>query len=308
MAGMQIDPAHLDLRAIYRLMTSVVVPRPIAWVSTLSPDGITNAAPFSYFQALGGKPPTILIAVGNRRDGEPKDTRRNIEATGEFVVNIVDEKAGPAMVQTSIDYPYGTSEFDEAGLSAVPSERVAPPRIGECEVSLECKLDRVLEIAGSGVCIGEVVLFHVADHLLDADGQVDPVLLGPIGRMGANSYMPLCELNSIDQTGDVRMLHSINLELFRDLRRSSIEMVGMLSVEQLAAGSGRIFLRMAGSREHSHDWDESWTAERIAAEMVAAGDPQSCAVEMSICRESWYQGQAALLHGDEFPESNLWRM
>ncbi|MHC4449728.1 MAG: flavin reductase family protein [Planctomycetota bacterium] len=127
---MQIDPTNLEPRDIYRLMISVIVPRPIAWVSTQSPDGVLNAAPFSYFQALGGNPPMVMIAVGNRRTGESKDTRRNIEATGEFVVNLVGEQNGPAMVRSSVDHPYGVSEFEQAGLTAVASEIVAPPRIG----------------------------------------------------------------------------------------------------------------------------------------------------------------------------------
>jgi len=307
MADMQIDPAGLDPRDVYRLMTSVVVPRPIAWVSTVSPDGAPNAAPFSYFQALGGKPPTVMIAVGNRRTGEPKDTRRNIEATGEFVVNMVGEESGPAMVKTSVDHPYGVSEFEQAGLTAVPSARVAPPRIGECAVSFECKLDRVLEIAGSGVCIGEVVLFHVADSVLNDDGLVDAARLKPLGRLGGSQYSTLREMLAIDQSGTVRTIHSAKLDMWRELRERSVAMVGMLSTEQLAAGSGRIFLHLAlGDRPG--EWDASWTPERLAAELASDRDVSLGEVDRMIHREAWHQGQAALLHGADFPESELWRI
>ena len=197
MAAMLIDPTKLDPAEAYRLMISVIVPRPIAWVSTQSADGVLNAAPFSYFQALGSKPPMLMVAIGNRRTGEPKDTRLNIEATGEFVVNIVGEENGQAMVDTSIGHPYGVSEFDEVGLTAVPSQIVAPPRIGESRVSMECKLDRVLEIAGSGVCIGEIVMFHIADEVADADGRVDAEKLKPLGRMGGQQYMPFMGTRAI---------------------------------------------------------------------------------------------------------------
>ena len=285
MAGMQVDPADKDPRELYRLMISVIVPRPIAWVSTVSPDGVPNAAPFSYFQALGSKPPTVMIAVGNRRTGDPKDTRRNIEATGEFVVNVVDEAAGGAMVRSSIDHPYGVSEFEEAGLEALPSERVAPPRIGGCAVSLECRLDRVLEIAGSGICIGAIVLFHVDDRVVGEDGLVDPVRLNPLGRMGGQGYATLRETVAIDQTGSVRTTHSAKLDLWRELRDRSIAMAGKLSTEQLAKGSGRILRHLAActayrvlewedrtDEEQPLAWDASWTPERIAAELAADRD------------------------------------
>jgi|GEM_PF-55330 len=303
MAGMQIDPSGLDPRDAYRLMISVIVPRPIAWVSTVSPDGATNAAPFSYFQALGGKPPMVMIAVGDRRTGEHKDTRRNIEATGEFVINMVGEREGPAMVKTSIDHPYGVSEFDEAGLTALPSELIKAPRIGGCGVSLECKLDRVLEIAGSGICIGEVVLFHVEDALLDENGVVDPLRLNPLGRLGGSGYATLRETISIDSTGATQTTWSAKLDLWRELRERSIAMVNALSVEQLAAGSGRIFLELAGQEG---EWDSSWSADRLASELAGQHAPQDD-LHARIRAEAWYQGQAALIHRDDFPGADLWR-
>ncbi|MDH3591235.1 MAG: flavin reductase family protein [Planctomycetota bacterium] len=200
---MQIDPASLDRIATYRLMISTIVPRPIAWVSTLSKDGVANAAPFSYFQALGGKPPMLMIAVGRRRGGDSKDTAQNIADTGEFVVNVVSEDAGAAMVMTSVDYPPETSEFDEVGLEAAPSVIVKTPRIAQCKVAMECKLDRVLDLAGSAVCVGRIVLFHVADGLMDENGTVDPHKLRPLGRLGGSNYLPLRDVLAITQDGSV---------------------------------------------------------------------------------------------------------
>jgi flavin reductase (DIM6/NTAB) family NADH-FMN oxidoreductase RutF len=342
MASMQIDPATLDKRATYRLMISCIVPRPIAWVSTRSPDGVLNAAPFSYFQALGGAPPMIMIAVGNRRTGEPKDTRRNIEATGEFVVNILGEAAGPQMVRSSVDHPYGVSEFDEVGITAVASERVAPPRIGECGIALECKLDRVLELGGSGVVIGEVVLFHVEDGLLDADGLVDPARLNPLGRLGGNSYAPVREIVAMDQAGEPVTEESPLFDLWGELRDRSIAMVAKLAPEQLASSVagmgasgmcvGRMFRHMAACTAHRvlewegrgdedalREWDVSWTGERIAAELAADRDLFLAAcrtapradlwkVGRMIRHEAWHQGQIALILRAEFGESELWRM
>lgn len=334
---MQIDPATLDKRATYRLMISCIVPRPIAWVSTQSPDGVLNAAPFSYFQALGGQPPMIMIAIGNRRTGEPKDTRRNIEATGEFVVNILGEAAAPQMVRSSVDHPYGVSEFDEVGITAVASERVAPPRIGECGVALECKLDRVLQLGGSGVVIGEVVLFHIDDDLLDADGLVDPVRLNPMGRLGGNNYAPVREIIAMDQTGEPATAHSPLFDLWRELRDRTVAMATGLEPEQLARSLGgmcvgRMFRHMAactafrvlewegrGDQDTLREWDASWTGERLAAELAADRDLFLAAcrvapraelwkVERMIRHEAWHQGQIALILHGEFGESELWRL
>jgi len=200
---MQIDPAALDKKQCYFLMTSVVVPRPIAWVSTLSAEGVRNAAPFSYFQALSSKPPFVMIAVGPRRGGAPKDTRANIEATGEFVVNIVGEESASKMVRTSAGLEPEVDEFAEVGLDAVASVKVDPPRIAECAVSLECRLDRVIEIGGSGVVIGEVVFFHLRDDVLAPDGTVDPKKLRPLARLSGSGYAPLREMWSIDGEGRI---------------------------------------------------------------------------------------------------------
>jgi len=331
MAAMQVDPSKLDPRDVYRLMISVVVPRPIAWVSTRSLSGTLNAAPFSYFQALGSKPPMVMIAVGRRRSGEPKDTRRNIEETGEFVVNLVGEKNGARMVRTSIDHPYGVSEFDEAGLTPVESEVVAPPRIGECGVAMECRLEESLELAGSGVLVGRILHFHLDDALLDAGGRVDPGKLRPLGRLGGQNYATIGELLSIDAEGTTRTEWSAKLDLWAELRDRSIAMAKSLDAARLGRSAGgmtvgRMFRHMAavtnyrilewegrtGDDEH-REWDESWTGERLAAELAedkaaflaacrAAPRAELWKVDRMIRHEAWHQGQVAAVLHDE----SLW--
>ena len=330
---MQVDPASLEPSDVYRLMISVIVPRPIAWVSTRSPDGVLNAAPFSYFQALGGKPPMVMIAVGRRRAGEPKDTWRNIEATGEFVVNMVGERSGPAMVRTSVDHPYGVSEFEQVGLTPVASERVAPPRIAECGVAFECRLERILDLAGSGVIVGRILLFWLDDALLDADGRVDPLKLRPLGRLGGKNYATIGELLQIDAEGRTQTAWSAKLDLWRELRGRSIAMARSLDVERLgrAAGGmtvGRMFRHLAACTRYRRlewegrtdedtmrEWDESWTGERLAAELEqdAASFVAACRtaprdemwkIDRMIRHEAWHQGQVALVLHDD----SLWSM
>lgn len=198
---MKIDPNELRGRDIYRLMTSVVVPRPIAWVSTLSVDGVPNVAPFSYFNAVCSRPPLLSIAVGRRR-GVRKDTAENASRTGELVVNVVDRANIDKMVQTSGDYPPEVDEIALAELSPVPSERVAPPRIGEAPVQMECRTREIFEISPgiSDLVIAEVVLFHLSDALvMDDEHMVNPSSLDPVGRLGGSQYSFLGELCSVDR-------------------------------------------------------------------------------------------------------------
>jgi flavin reductase (DIM6/NTAB) family NADH-FMN oxidoreductase RutF len=226
-------------------MISVVVPRPIAWVSTVAPDGTTNAAPFSYFQALSSVPPVVMIAVGRKREGVAKDTRTNIEATREFVVNVVSEESAARMVKTSVAYDHGVSEFDEVGLGAAPSVRVRPPRIAECAVALECRLDRVIEVGTTGVLVGEVVLFHLRDDVVGAGGTVDPVKLRPLGRLGGTGYMPLREVWDVTPEAGPATTASDLLDVWRELRAENVAMCraaggrgpGLPDPDALAAGA-----------------------------------------------------------------------
>jgi flavin reductase (DIM6/NTAB) family NADH-FMN oxidoreductase RutF len=164
---MELDLEGKHASRGYAMLVSLVTPRPIAWVTTVDENGLVNAAPFSFFNALGGNPPIIGFAPGDRDDGTPKDTARNIRRTHEFVVNLVDEATAEAMNKTSASLPYGVSELESAGLTAVKSSVVAPPRIGEAPASLECKEWGTLQIGGNRVVIGLVRRVHVRDSLID---------------------------------------------------------------------------------------------------------------------------------------------
>ena len=191
---MEIDPGGLDRRAAYKLMISLIVPRPIAWVSTISPEGGVNLAPFSYFNGITSHPPILMIAVGARR-GERKDTWRNIDQTRQFVVNLVVPELVDAMVVTSGEYPPEVDEFKRAGVTPAPSAKVRPPRIAESPVCMECELERIVEVERTALILGRVVLYHVRDDLL-VEGAVDPARLKPIARLGGDYYAALGEIFS----------------------------------------------------------------------------------------------------------------
>ena len=151
----------------YTLLASLVTPRPIAWVTTLGPDGVVNAAPFSFFNLLGADPPILGFCPGDRADGTPKDTARNIRLDHEFVVNLVDEAVAEAMNRTAASLPYGASELPTAGLNTAPSSVVKPPRIAEAPASLECVEWGTLQIGGNRLMIGLIKRVHVRDELFD---------------------------------------------------------------------------------------------------------------------------------------------
>ncbi len=170
----------------YPILASLVVPRPIALVTTLSPDGKVNAAPFSFFNLLGADPPILAVAPGDRDDGTPKDTARNIRLAHEFVVNLVDENLAEAMNKCAASLPYGEDELRHAGLQAMASSAVKPPRIAESPVSLECKEWGTLQIGENRVVIGLVKKLHVRDDLFDPEKKrVNSEGLFLIGRMAS---------------------------------------------------------------------------------------------------------------------------
>jgi flavin reductase (DIM6/NTAB) family NADH-FMN oxidoreductase RutF len=187
-----VDPAAADPRAIAKLLVEAVVPRPIAFVSTLSASGVLNLAPFSYFTVASANPPVICFAPIIRRDGSRKDTLLNIEATGEFVVNVVSEDFAPQMNLCSGEYPPDVDEFAISGLTPIPSELVKPPRVKESHVSMECRLLQIVHVSakpgGGSLVLGEVVRFHVDDTVVSHD-SIDPGRLCPIGRMGGPTYV-----------------------------------------------------------------------------------------------------------------------
>jgi flavin reductase (DIM6/NTAB) family NADH-FMN oxidoreductase RutF len=198
---MEIDPNQLNSSQVYDLMTSIIVPRPIAFISTQSPEAIPNAAPFSFFNGISTEPPMIGVSIA-RRGGEKKGTLRNIESCGEFVVNIVDEKLAEGMNRASANYPPDTNKFEAAGLTPRPSIKVKPPRIGEAPVSLECRLVQIVTLPETEVAlvIGRVVYIFLQDNLWN-DGRIDPTRLQAIGRLGLSSYCHTRETFTLAKPG-----------------------------------------------------------------------------------------------------------
>jgi len=184
---LDLEGKHAD-RA-YAVLASLVTPRPIAWVTTISPEGAINAAPFSFFNVLGANPPIVGFCPGDRPEGGPKDTARNIRATHEFVVNLVDEGVAEAMNRTAASLPYGADELQHAGLTRVASSVVRPPRIAEAPASLECTEWGTLEIGGNRLIIGLVKRVHVRDELLDAETlRIRTERFFPVGRMASPDW------------------------------------------------------------------------------------------------------------------------
>lgn len=195
-----LEASRLRTRDKHHLMTSTIVPRPIAWVTSRDAQGRLNLAPFSYFNGVSAKPPLLSISVSKRRGGELKDTRRNIEATKEFVVHVVDESHAHQMVETSGLYPPETNEIELVGLKTAPSEHVGLPRLADAGVAMECRLADVYEPPGGAVAllIGEILAWHVRDGLLveepDRPLRVDVHKLRPVGRLGSTEYSPVREV------------------------------------------------------------------------------------------------------------------
>ena len=188
------DPAEHPFSETHKLMIGSIVPRPIALVSTISKNGINNLAPFSYFNGVCSKPPTIMFAPARRGwDGKEKDTLINIRNTKEFSINIVSEDIGEKMVKCSTDYKKEVDEYSKSGLSPIPSKKIKPPIVSESKISLECILNQIVQIgkndAGSGfIVIGTIVLFHIDDEVYD-NGRIILDKLQPLGRVAGNGYV-----------------------------------------------------------------------------------------------------------------------
>lgn len=183
---MELDLEKEFADRAYPILASLVTPRPIALVTSLSADGKVNAAPFSFFNLLGASPPICAFAPGDRDDGTPKDTALNIRATHEFVVNLVDESIAEAMNKCAASLPYGENELQHAGLTAAPSSVVKPPRIAESPVNMECVEWGTLQIGENRVVIGLIKRLHLRDELFDVEkGRVHSDKLHVIGRMAS---------------------------------------------------------------------------------------------------------------------------
>lgn len=188
---MELDPASLEVRARYQLLIATILPRPIAWVSTVSPDGVPNLAPFSFFTGIAANPMSVCFAPVNDRTGKLKDTLVNAMKTKQFVVNMANEGNAEKMNQTSAAYPYGVSEFEKAGLTALPSTIVKPPRVKESPVAMECEVIQIVHLAegplAGNLVIGKVVRFHCDDAIYNG-GKIRHQDLKAIGRMEGAWY------------------------------------------------------------------------------------------------------------------------
>jgi flavin reductase (DIM6/NTAB) family NADH-FMN oxidoreductase RutF len=195
---MLIDISQTNALDVYRLLISVVTPRPIAWVTSVDAEGRVNLAPFSFFNVFGADPPVVVFAPNRKRDGSKKDTLHNVETTGQFVVNAAVAELAAEVNLSSKELPAGESEVDLTGLSVLPSMKVKPPRLAESPVSLECLLRQVLPIGqgplSANLVIGEVVMMHVAERILDERGRVDPRKLRTIARLGGDFYCHTSDL------------------------------------------------------------------------------------------------------------------
>ena len=189
----EIEPAALAPRDAYQLLISVVIPRPIAWVSTMDPAGRVNLAPFSFFGGVTAAPPTVMVSIG-RRKGRRKDTSANLLATGEGVIHVVDRPLAREMVATSAEVGPEVDEMALVGLTPVPSRLVKPPRVAEAKVALEARVDRHLEVGDGPVDLFllRVLLYHLDERCL-VDGLPDPARLAAVGRLGGSGYCDTAE-------------------------------------------------------------------------------------------------------------------
>lgn len=201
-----IDPSQNSNQDNYKLIIGSVVPRPIAFVSSMSAKGELNLAPFSFFTGVCSNPPTILFCPMVRgSDSHKKDTLLNIEETGEYVINVVSEDIVAPMNQTAAEFPHGVNEFAESGLTPAPSMVVEPPRVLESPLSMECKLQQVIPVGdgsvGSGfVVLGTVVQFHVREDLYER-GRIDTIGLKPVSRLAGAAYAPVRDIFELQRPG-----------------------------------------------------------------------------------------------------------
>jgi flavin reductase (DIM6/NTAB) family NADH-FMN oxidoreductase RutF len=184
---MIIDPAKLDTQSVYKLLVGAVVPRPIAWVSTRSRDGVLNLAPYSFFTVVSREPPMLAISIGPRTGGEdyPKDTLTNMRESQEFVINMVSMALADAMHETSFNHSPEVDEFERAGVTPAPCEVVRTPRVAEARISMECTVEHMLKLGSDSLVIGRMHRYHVEDALI-SNGRIDLMALDPLARMAGN--------------------------------------------------------------------------------------------------------------------------
>jgi flavin reductase (DIM6/NTAB) family NADH-FMN oxidoreductase RutF len=198
---MQFDPRELEQTAIYKLLTGIVIPRPIGWISTISEDGINNLAPFSYFNAVGDDPPHVMFSTVHSNNSN-KDTLNNVLATKQFVVNMVTEDLVEQMNLTSQPIAANESEFELAGLTPIASSLVKPPRVKECKITMECEMVHHYKLensktGGATIVIGKIVLFHIDESVLLENYKINIETYKPVARLAGSNYSKLGEIFSI---------------------------------------------------------------------------------------------------------------
>ncbi|WP_028782297.1 flavin reductase family protein [Thalassobacillus devorans] len=187
---MKFNPSELETNQVYKLLTGAVVPRPIAWVSTVSSDHVLNLAPYSFFTVASRKPPMLCISIGpgvGERAGTVKDTLTNIRDTEEFVINIATTPLGNELQKTADNLPSDADEFAEAGLTPVESELVKPMRVEEAPIQMECRLHQIIPLGSDHLVIGEMVMYHIKEEYYKEAYKVDLEQLRPLGRL-ANQF------------------------------------------------------------------------------------------------------------------------
>jgi len=198
---MQFNPQDLEQSAIYKLLTGIVIPRPIGWISTISEDGIHNLAPFSYFNAVGDDPPHVMFSTVHSNISN-KDTLNNVLKTKQFVVNMVTEDLVEQMNMTSQPIPANESEFELAGLTPIESILVLPPRVKECKITMECEMVHHYKLensktGGATIVIGKIVLFHIDESVLLDNYKINLETYKPIARLAGSNYSKLGDIFSI---------------------------------------------------------------------------------------------------------------
>lgn len=198
MKQIKIDLSTLPPTDAHDLLTSAVVPRPIAWISSVSGDGHVNLAPFSFFSGVTWSPPTLSVSIVNRKDGGRKDTILNIEETGGFVVNTVSEEMGDLMVKTAATLPREVDEAREAGIVLIPSTLVEAPRIRDAKIAFECELDRIISVGtgphGANLVLGRIDLMHVDEEILASETRIHGARSQLLGRLSGTKY---CRIRSV---------------------------------------------------------------------------------------------------------------
>jgi flavin reductase (DIM6/NTAB) family NADH-FMN oxidoreductase RutF len=187
--NVQFDPKELSEKDVYKLLIGSVVPRPIAWVSTISTEGVVNLAPFSFFNVASRNPPMLCISIGpgvGEREGTEKDTLVNIRNQKEFVINVVPSSLGNEMQKTSENLPSNVNEFEAAGLTTLDSTIVKPKRVKEAPIQMECQLEQIIQLGSDHLVIGRMIRYHINDDYYLGNYKVDLEKLQPLGRLAGN--------------------------------------------------------------------------------------------------------------------------